>query len=300
MAINPMHDFFVDGEERWSRRCPPICRGLDGIPRLYECTGTRFMIRYLNGLDSRYPYVDNVKPFGRFLRIFGASALTPGWGPLDAAIAVGKMLAFVSGTAVTRPSDLLSIKTADGVDLPHPLIAWIQNASDNERTSFSRSLLEQGLRLPQIPIIEALKRKDEFERLLDFLELHPHIVQSIGERNPALLGSGPGTLTLMAGFRANETEDLYAGATNVYAREGVKTVVMGHTHESIERVQGFTYFNTGSWTRYYRFEKNERTAPWSLLRERSYESFPYRLRYVFASADSSTARMETWRERSKA
>jgi hypothetical protein len=151
-----------------------------------------------------------------------------------------------------------------------------------------------------MPIEVALQRFDELERLLDFLALHPDIVQGMGEQDPALLGTGPGTLTLKAGFSANETEDLYAGAERVSAREGVTTVIMGHTHEPVERMQKFTYFNTGSWTRYYRFEDKERTAPWRLLRERSYESFPYRLRYVLVSPGNSAATIDTWCERSKA
>ena len=39
------------------------------------------MILFLNDLDRDYPYVDNVKPFSRFLQLFGASALSPGLVP---------------------------------------------------------------------------------------------------------------------------------------------------------------------------------------------------------------------------
>jgi UDP-2,3-diacylglucosamine pyrophosphatase LpxH len=295
---DPVNAFFIGGEERWSCERPPVFTASDGTRRLYECAGTRFMIRYLNGLDARYPYVDNVKPFGRFIRIFGASALTPGWGPLDAAISVGKILAYISNTAVSRPRDLLGMETPDGATLPHPLVVWVQRASDSERNRFVTCLRERGYSL-KMPIEMALERFDELERLLDFLALHSDIVQGVGEQDPALLGTGPGTLTLKAGFSANETEDLYAGAERVSAREGVTTVVMGHTHESVERMQKFTYFNTGSWTRYYRFEDKEGTAPWRLLRERSYESFPYRLRFVLVSPGNSAATIDTWCERSK-
>jgi UDP-2,3-diacylglucosamine pyrophosphatase LpxH len=295
---DPVNAFFVGDEERWSSNCPPIFAASDGASRLYECTGTRFLIRYLNGLDARYPYVDNVKPFSRFIRIFGASALTPGWGPLDAAIAVSKMLAFLSKTAVSRPHDLLRIETPEGSHLSHPLISWIEQTSDAERVRLAATVRAHGFPL-EMPIDVALDRPDEADKLVEFLAAHLDIVKDVGEVDPALLGDSAGTLTLMAGFNANETEDLYLGAERVVAREGVTTVVMGHTHEPIERMQKFTYYNTGSWTRYYRFDKTEPTAPWRLLREHSYEHFPYSLHYVSVPPSRYSARMETWRERFK-
>jgi len=97
-----VNSFDVNGHERWSAEEPPILKSKDGEERLYECIGTRFLIRYLNGLDARYPFVDNVKPFSRFLKIFGASALTLGWGPLDAAVCVAKMLPYAMRVAVSN------------------------------------------------------------------------------------------------------------------------------------------------------------------------------------------------------
>lgn len=296
--LDPVNSFFVGGEERWSADRPPILNGADGTRRLYECTGTRFMIRYLNGLDARYPYVDNVKPFSRFLRIFGASALVPGWGPLDAAVAVTKMLAYLSGTAVTRSGDLLGVETEDGESPPHALFAWIDQASDAQRRVVANKLRNEGFELP-MPLDALLDRPDDLARLAEFLASHAELVAGIGEKDPALLGSNPGTLTLKKGFNANETEELYAGAMRV-AREPITTVVMGHTHEAVERLTPFTYFNTGSWTRYYRFAKKEATAAWRFLREQSYDRFPYQLRYVAVPSGGASATMETWYERSKA
>ena len=203
---------------------PPIFSGTDGVRRLYECTGTRFMIRYLNGLDARYPYVDNVKPFSRFIRIFGASALVPGWGPLDAAVAVTKMLAYLSGTAITRPADLLSVEIEDGTSPPHALVAWIEQASDAQRRIVADKLRSAGFNLP-MPLDALLDRPDDLAGLVEFLAAHPELLAEVGEKDPALLGNNPGTLTLKQGFNANETEDLYAGAMrNRRARGGAMDV----------------------------------------------------------------------------
>ena len=74
---------------------PPIFRDVNGQERLYECVGTRFLVRFLNPLDAKFPFVDNVKPFSKFIAIFGLSALTPGYGPLTATVMVWAMLKFL-------------------------------------------------------------------------------------------------------------------------------------------------------------------------------------------------------------
>ena len=98
---------------------------------------------------------------------------------------------------------------------------------------------------------------------------------------------------------ANETNELRSAARQVATREDVTTVVMGHTHEPVEDISDFTYLNTGSWTRYYIFEDNEKTAPWQMLREGSYARFPYCLRYALIEPDVTSAHLKIWRERSK-
>jgi UDP-2,3-diacylglucosamine pyrophosphatase LpxH len=295
--LDDVNSFFVRDEEFWSEQRPPILTDAYGKRRLLECTGSRFLVRYLNGIDARYPYVDNVKPFSRFLRIFGVAALTPGRGPLDAAIAVTKMLAYLAGTAITRPVDLLGLEDENGDTVPHALAAWIMEASDAERLELGDALRRRGFNLP-IPLEALLDRDNELARLIDFLADNSDLVERLGEKNAALLGEQEGTLTLKRGFTANETEDLYRGASHI-ASGDVTTVVMGHTHEAIERAKSFTYFNTGSWTRYYRFAEHEPTAAWNMLRERSYERFPFHLRYVVVKPGASFATMETWFERSK-
>src|SRR5439155_11225955 len=93
---DPVNNFLFKGEPCWSANNPPIRRDQWGTERLYECIGTRFLIQFLNDLDKKYPYVDNVKPFWRFLQLFGASALRPGFGSVQAAVAVAFMDAFLA------------------------------------------------------------------------------------------------------------------------------------------------------------------------------------------------------------
>jgi UDP-2,3-diacylglucosamine pyrophosphatase LpxH len=297
--FDPVNDFLVEGQECWCPDSAPIFQGVDGRNRLYECTGTRFLIQYLNGLDAHYPYVDNVKPFSRFVRLFGTSALASGWGPLYASVAVTKMLSYLTRTAATRYNDLLSVRAQDGTTLDHALIAWINHASDPDRSKLVKSLRGAGFDL-SIPLEMVPQRDDDLARLIDFLAGHPEVIEGIGEKDESLLGENPGTLTLKVGFTADETEELYTGARGIVARNGVTAVIMGHTHEPVSCVKDFTYLNTGCWTRYYRFGDEEPTLSWRILRERSYERFPYHLQYAFMRPDASTVTLETWRERSKA
>lgn len=293
--FDPVNAFFVGDKEHWTREQPPLLADRDGTLRLLECTGTRFLIRYLNGIDARYPFVDNVKPFSRFIRIFGASALTFGRGPLDAAVAVTKMLGFLAASAMTRPGDLLGFGEAGEVMPPHPLAVWLARAKPDDRRALKRHLEARGIALAR-PLSLIEEQSPDFLKLIDFLADNLDLISDIKEDDDSLLGTGAGTLTLAKGFRANETEDLFQGAL-AEGRDGVTTVVMGHTHEPIERSEAIAYFNTGSWTRYYRFGESEATQPWRLLRERSYERFPYSLRYVDVPSGATHATMETWRER---
>jgi UDP-2,3-diacylglucosamine pyrophosphatase LpxH len=296
---DPVNSFFLGGEPRWSQEKRPILLAADGTPRLLECTGTRFLIRFLNRLDAQFPFVDNVKPFSRFMRIFGMSALVPGWGPLDAAIAVAAMLKYLAITGVTRTRDLLTVEAPDGSTVSDPLAAWLARAGKTERSRLAASIKSQGLALG-MPLDMAVTRPDVSERLRTFLAQRPELLEGIGEQDPSLLGSTSGTLTLRAGFKADETEDLFRAAEQVVVNHpNVTTVTMGHTHEPVDRSATFRYFNTGCWTRYYQFTQDEKTKPWKLLRERSYEHFPYRLLYVLVKPGASSASMETWKERAR-
>jgi hypothetical protein len=57
----------------------------------------------------------------------------------------------------------------------------------------------------------------------------------------------------------------------------VEYAIMGHTHEP---VSGEHYINTGCWTRYYRFGGDQNMRSWDVLKEDSYQLFPYELRYA--------------------
>lgn len=118
-----------DGEACWSQKCPPIFSDVTGVRRLYECVGTRFLIKFLNQLDAEYPFVDNVKPFSRFIRIFGVSSFTPGYGPLKATVMMWALLQYLAQTVTHQPSDLLGLDstrrgTRESPRIHYPRHVW--------------------------------------------------------------------------------------------------------------------------------------------------------------------------------
>ena len=94
-----------------------------------------------------YPLVDNVKPFSRFLRVFGGSAFVAGYGTLKVALAVAAMLRFLTGTAVRRPSDLLGVGEDTAPALAVRLRTLFQSATGVRKKQFLAGLQERGFGL---------------------------------------------------------------------------------------------------------------------------------------------------------
>jgi DNA repair exonuclease SbcCD nuclease subunit len=103
------------------------------------------------------------------------------------------------------------------------------------------------------------------------------------EEREDLLGIGDDRyLGLKEGFSLDETSMLVDGAIQILRERSqeVAVVIMGHTHEPVMRPEGLPYFNTGSWTRYYRFGEDDDPRPWSILQKGLYRDFPYQLLYA--------------------
>src|SRR6202035_4882235 len=131
-----VNSFFIEGQPCWSVENPPIRSDEFGKERLYECLGTRFLIQFLNRLDADYPYVDNVKPFSRFLQIFGASALVPGFAPLRAAAAIRSFTSLLSKTAVSNPKAVLKRGGMDAPSIANNILLAFNSATQNKRREF--------------------------------------------------------------------------------------------------------------------------------------------------------------------
>ena len=246
------------------------------------------MILYLNDLDQKYPYVDNVKPFFQFLQLFGASALRPGFGSVQAAVAVAAMNAFLTKTLVTRPKDVLNLD----MDYPNSASSLVLTAFEKATTSCQRAFIDQvierGYRLSSNPRF-VLSNEKSAVPFLDFLSQNLEIL--------TIIESGPSESTLKLGtsFITSETDELSKQALKITAeaRNNAQFVIMGHTHEVVDKPG---YINTGSWTRYYKVRKREHLRPWTVLRAGSWKDFPYQLHYALVRpAASPAAAIQTYK-----
>jgi UDP-2,3-diacylglucosamine pyrophosphatase LpxH len=280
---DPINSFFISEYPFWSEKNPPILRDQEQ-QRLYACQGTRFMIDYLNDLDAAYPFVDNVKPFSRFVKLFLVSAADPRFGPLKAAVAAWGILEYLAKLSLIHPKDILGI-TPIRESGKSELLARLRKLAKENGEMFRRlNQAYPGDRNLGVLLNDASER----EHILLWLSVHTELLEEpLPALNAGQLSTGEGEdgyLSLTKGFRLDEKALLREGAINLLDAQnekGVKLVVMGHTHEPDEKPGGINYYNTGSWTRYYRFnDGKDHASAWSILRDQSYVSFPYMLNYV--------------------
>lgn len=296
--FDEINSFFLDGNEVWDAKAPPIFEDEQGVERLLECLGTRFMVRFLNRLDVDYPFVDNVKPFSLFVKIFAASAFETGSASLKAAVTVWRLLKFLVRTGVTETTSLMSAQGGEH-DATTTLLDRITRLS--KRTTELQQRVHQAGFEQDVPLLLVLHDEDKAEKLLDFLSENADLLGDLEADHTGYLGveGGAGTLTLKRGFSINESAQLIAGAKGIVNDPTIKTVIMGHTHEPKDRPGDVPYLNTGSWTRYYDPRGRETPRSWSVLKEGLVDDFPYQLMYAeVESANVSAARLETFTEKS--
>ena len=274
--------FAIDGKHRWSTHFPPILPDLTGQDRLLECVGTRFLIRFLNRLGRDYPFLDNVKPFTRFLQIFGFSAFHPDYGPLKAAVAIWSILEFLTATGMTAPTHLLTLPDSRE-DSVHPLLRHFRSMPPDGRALLGEILHRHGTPLRNRSTEMILRDTDCANSCMRILADHIDELGAFRIQDSSLLGfaAPAGTLTLLRRpFLRNESEVLIDIARDVLRRPDVEFVVMGHTHDTKYRPNGLGYCNTGCWIRNHDAQV---TIPqsWTMLRPDNLNHYPYQLNYAW-------------------
>jgi UDP-2,3-diacylglucosamine pyrophosphatase LpxH len=272
--------FAANGAARWSADAKPILADRSGVPRLLECAGTRFLIRFLNALDAEYPFVDNVKPFSKFVKMFLSATVHRDFGPLEALVAYWAFLRFFAETLGKSPLDLLTAPTSpkQGFDrFRDRLLALRQDDARGLHTA----LRQRGFDFKGMPLEFYIGDDFRLEILLDFLCAEPELLRGVGDEDMALLSAGDqGYLTLGVAYLADETAALRSAARKIIADRQATAVIMGHTHEPVMPDAALNYLNIGCWTRYLRQSKQ---WSWRLLKKSAYENFPYEFGYAEVS-----------------
>jgi UDP-2,3-diacylglucosamine pyrophosphatase LpxH len=279
---DPCNSFKVDGVPYWSANRTPLLKDKSGEERLLECVGTRFMLKFLNKLDFRYPFVDNVKPFSKFVKMFLLSGFSSEFGPLAALTVYWALIKFLAGRLASGSEDFLDL-APDSENLFEDVKRSVRNLSRKKEEQFRELLSANGFALNGMTVgiyLESDRRNPS--KLLDFLSDHPGVRESMSASDEGYLSvNDDGYLTLGRGFSADETGALQKVAREVIASKAARFVVMGHTHEAVEPMPDLNYVNTGCWIRYLR-KTAERSVSgsWALLREAAFDHFPFELAYA--------------------
>jgi UDP-2,3-diacylglucosamine pyrophosphatase LpxH len=279
---DPCNSFELNGQAYWSAKAPPVLPDTKGIPRLFECVGTRFLLKFLNDIDEKYPFVDNVKPFSKCLKMFFMSNVVPGFGPLKVSLSAWALVRFLGDRATKAPKDLMS---SDQVArrMTEEMKRHIKELNGDQASKLTSRLNERGFALRGMPVQFFVDyQANNIEMLLDFLIENPAFIDDIEPSDSGMLSAGhKGYMTLGSSYLTDETAELRRAASRIIALQLASGVVMGHTHEAVNATEALAYVNTGSWTRYYVEKPGERVrTSWNLLKGSNYEHFPYELAYA--------------------
>ena len=260
----------VNGFKHWRN---PILRLPDDkeAPRLEMCVGTLFVVRFVNQLEEKYPFVDNVHPQTELVRILLREdrwgLRTVGW--LGARFVIQHFGASLS--AESRDDigpELLGAIRGDAffreklAGVCRDLLGWRDMTEADVSKRFTSE--EQVAELLDL----LLKADGSLTRWTDVLEIAKPAVNAAGE-------PGGATLTLHDASQIDVRAECLAIARNKW-KARAEIVVLGHTHlrETVEE-NGRRYYNPGSWTRYI-----EDPSSLTLRDLADDNTYPFELNYI--------------------
>lgn len=255
----------------------PIRKAPDG-PRLVMCPGTLFMVRFVNWLDEKYHFADNIKPLLALARLLWTEQRQ------DFKTAAGLLLQF----ADEYPRQFLSrAPAAPDADVAGSISRELKESEP--RLLAQMTELYRKTRAADASPAAVRKSLDSKEKVLKFFgevvaRLPPPAWLPLFERR------GRGTLSIAHSVMPwrKEKDILREEAIGTYLTlPHYEVVVFGHTHQPDEW-RGSTgkwdggYFNPGSWTRYLDLDKVEGKGKVRLSLEdlEKEEDYPYQLNYI--------------------
>jgi len=281
------HGHQLDPANRFNNWSYPFAvDGRDKL-RLEMCPGTLFMVKFVNKMEARYEFADNVIPFTSLARLllredkFGLSAIALAF----TSFAVRNPLTFLGVDNNNRSLDTWAVHFEDKLNLDAAFLEEVtklyQKAVDEKATSDDVLALldgEKNIRaflqalFVNVPMDEWINKFDSLEPL----------TLSISRS-----GASSGSKTHLSVMKSNysyDKENLRREAERLWQETDAEVVVFGHTHQPDEQhSDDKAYFNPGSWTRYV----NIADLPNLKLNDLSDEKdFPYELNYVRAERHS--------------
>lgn len=243
----------------------PFVEMADGR-RLEMCAGTLFMVKFINGLESEYPFADNVKPISQFARFILRQGVRR-WAPVAWAI-----LRF----AARHPGRTLATREPLGKVPEHIRQAFKVDRKFRARfTEIYRDAVDP--KATDKTIEKLLKSDGALEDVITTLA----ITLPPDRWTPAFDHVGPATLQVGRSGFMREKDVFRARAKDAFMG-GARIVVFGHTHQPDvykDAVSGGVYLNPGSWTRYVELDRLERNKL-TLENLKNEAQFPYQLNWI--------------------
>jgi UDP-2,3-diacylglucosamine pyrophosphatase LpxH len=264
-SIDPANNFW-----KWGNPILSLPRDADP-KRLEMCPGTLFVVRFVNSLEARYPFADNLHPE---MALAGILAREDRWGLAVVAwsllhFAKAYPRAFLSADHRTPETGARVLNAIQGDRFVLEKIAFLYAKVMNQPDA-TPAMIRQAFDSEDAiaAFVEQLMRADEsWDTWLDVLDTTKPAVSAIG--------GGTDTLSIIeSGNIDNRSECLTIARRRWNA--GAQIVVLGHTHlpQSVNE-DGHAYYNPGSWTRYVDDPKR------LTLEDLQDESrFPYKLHYI--------------------
>lgn len=295
---DPCNSFFINDQAYWSKDKPPIFADNNGKERLYECIGTRLLIKFINKLDTDYPFVDNVKPFSKFVSLFCRSVIKT---PFKVFVQLANLMYFLANISIHNHGELMSLDSKSKKNLDESLQYIFANLPDSEKKELTKRLKENDFPLHGHSIKTYVTDRNRLESLITFLANNPSILKNLQKENLSLMGDNAkkGTMMIAAAYRIDESTELHKKANSILTQyDEIKNVIMGHTHEVVDKeINNTKYINSGCWTRYFDFNKHSSVSSWSILKEKSYKIFPYELNYVLIDPTSILVQKVTFQRK---
>jgi UDP-2,3-diacylglucosamine pyrophosphatase LpxH len=246
--------------------------------RLEMCPGTLFMVKFVNWLEDKFPFSDNVKPVTALAHLLRTEKRS------DFRAAAKILFQF----AYENPLTALGRNSAD--DLKGFASVLLIELSQNETLQEEITTLYREIHNSQATtgsVLKELNTEESLRRFLKelFLKVDPQKwLPVLGAYEAASLGADDElTLSVFRSGISKDKENLQNEAISYLAMESgaYEVVVFGHTHQPDEW-RGSNgnwdggYFNPGSWTRYVDLDKVNLTLE-DLKNE---ADFPYQLNFI--------------------
>lgn len=295
------HGHQFDPANRFENWSAPIAKeSPDGVNRLEMCPGTFFMVRFLNKLENKYPFADNIKPFWALI---GILLRERPFGSLPFLWMILRHLAVEQSLEGTLNIDAFDDKKmSDWLDdFPKHFVSEMRTNAEFAKTvtDWYHKYIDENAKMHAIEY--KLQDKSNLEKFLTKIATEEDATlwdQTMGHLTDAAqtLGAEEGTLGLGRSLVTDEKKKFGRRAQEQMQNSGAQVVVMGHTHEPDKQtfVEG-VYLNPGSWTRYANKNDFSDFTMESLADESIY---PYELKYIWVEEDGDKLRasLETYAE----